>query len=81
MQYRTHVLIDGDQPDTLAMYALFLNTDLSFFLARLALLMAVAIAIALYRKTIADIAYSVLMVVVLVFLADLLSVTVYRILS
>lgn len=81
VQYRAHVLIDGSQPDTLAMYALFLNADLPFFLARLAILIIVAIAIALYRKTIADIAYSALMVVGLIFFADLLSATVYRILS
>ncbi len=81
MQYRAQVLIDEGQPDTLAMYALFLNADLPFFLARLSILIIGAIAIALYRRTAADIAYSVLMVVGLIFFADLLSVTIYRILS
>ncbi|WP_155848066.1 hypothetical protein [Advenella kashmirensis] len=81
MQYRAHVLIDGGQPDMLAMYALFLDADLPFVLARLAILIIVAIAIALYRKTAADITYSVLMVAGLVFAADVVSITVYRILS
>ena len=80
VQYRAHVLIDGGQPDTLAMYALFLNADLPFFLARLAILIIVAIAIALYRKTTADIAYSVITVVGLIFVADWVSITVYRML-
>lgn len=79
--YRAYVSVDKLPVDNIDMYALFLNADLPFFLARLSILIIVAIAIALYRKTIADIAYSALMVVGLIFFADLLSATVYRILS
>ena len=76
-----HVLTDGGHPDTLSMYALFLKADLPFFLTRLAILLIFALAIALYRKTAADIAYSVLMDVGLIFMADLVSATVFRMLS
>lgn len=80
-QYRANVLIDGSKTDTLAMYALFLKADLPFFLSRLAILIFVAIAIAIYRRTAADIAYALIMVVGLIFVGDLVAITVYRVLS
>lgn len=79
--YRAYASVDTLPVDTIDMYAMFLKVDLPFFLIRLSILIIGAIAIALYRRTAADIAYSLLMVVGLFFAADLLSVTVYRILS
>lgn len=80
-QYKTNVLIDESNTDTLAMYALFLKADLPFFLSRLAILVFFAISIAIYRRTVADIAYALIMVVGLLVSGDLVSIAVYRALS
>lgn len=80
-QYKTNVLIDKSNTDTLAMYALFLKADLPFFLSRLTILVFFAISIAIYRRTVADIAYALIMVVGLLVSGDLVSIAVYRALS
>lgn len=80
-QYKANVLIDELNTDTLAMYALFLKADLPFFLSRLTILVFFAISIAIYRRTVADIAYALIMVVGLLVSGDLVSIAVYRALS
>ena len=79
--YRSYAIANGSNPDTVDIYVIFLKLDLPFFLTRLIILIVASVAIALYRKTSIDIAYALITCFGLFFVGDLVSVTVYRMLS